>query len=108
IVCHEAPGCDRHPLSFWSTIDYEQHYRLAHWYRCETCRDRRVFPGEFWLQLHFTEFHDPQIAIRRERGEKTYQCYVEGCQRKFATPRTRRLHLVDAHQFPRSFRFDLV
>jgi hypothetical protein len=71
IVCCEAPGCDRRPLHFWSTIDYEQHYRLAHWYRCETCRDRRAFPGEFWLQLHFTEFHDPQIAIRRERGEKT-------------------------------------
>ena len=71
IVCYEVPGCDRRPLRFWSTADYEQHHRLAHWYRCETCRDRRVFPGDFWLQLHLAEFHDPQVAIRRERGEKT-------------------------------------
>ncbi|RKP05631.1 hypothetical protein THASP1DRAFT_5893, partial [Thamnocephalis sphaerospora] len=95
-------------LRFWSIADYEHHHALLHRFRCEACPDRRAFPGERWLSMHFSEFHDPHIQVRRERGERTYQCYVEGCARLFATPRTRRLHLVDAHRYPRSFRFDLV
>jgi hypothetical protein len=71
VICREPPGCDRRPLSFWSAADYEYHYTLAHRFRCEACPDHRTFPGERWLDMHFAECHDPQIQIRRERGERT-------------------------------------
>ncbi|KAF9913777.1 hypothetical protein BX616_009603 [Lobosporangium transversale] len=69
---------------------------------------RKSFPGEKWLDLHIHEVHDVLIKIRRERGEKTYQCFVEGCDRLCSTPVKRRRHLIDKHHYPKWFNFDLV
>ena len=37
-----------------------------------------------------------------------FQCLLETCERKFATAAERKRHLIDAHAFPKGFRFDSV
>ncbi|UKZ59193.1 uncharacterized protein TrAtP1_000512 [Trichoderma atroviride] len=47
----------------------------------------------------------PLARVAREKGEHTYSCFVEGCERKCMTPQKRRLHLIDKHKFPHNFFF---
>lgn len=56
-------------LSFPSYEEYEVHYMQAHVNRCSECG--KNFPTDLFLNLHIEENHDPLIAARRERGEKT-------------------------------------
>jgi len=60
-------------LSFPSYEEYEVHYMQAHVNRCSECG--KNFPTDHFLNLHIEENHDPLIAARRERGEKTVCCY---------------------------------
>ncbi|KAL4807802.1 hypothetical protein BDV18DRAFT_136087 [Aspergillus unguis] len=96
----------REDLSFSSYEDYEVHYRQAHVNRCTQCG--RNFPTDLFLTLHIEENHDSLVAARRERGEKTYGCFVEDCERKCSTPQKRRLHLIDKHMFPKTYNFYIV
>jgi len=64
-----------------------------------------VFPDERLLELHFAECHDPIVAIRKERGEKTFACFVPTCIRMFETPAKRRMHLIDVHHYPKEYFF---
>ncbi|KAL1853761.1 hypothetical protein Plec18170_005153 [Paecilomyces lecythidis] len=62
-------------LSFASYYEYEVHYVQAHVNRCSECG--KNFPTELFLNLHIEENHDPLVAARRERGEKTtYNFYI--------------------------------
>lgn len=95
-----------HSLDFTSYEDYEVHYQKAHVNRCIECK--RNLPTEHFLNLHIAENHDPLNAAKRERGDKTYQCFVEGCEKVCMTWQKRRMHLVDAHMFPRNYDFFVV
>jgi hypothetical protein len=66
-----------------------------------------VFPEERFLELHQTECHDPIAALQKERNEKIFECFVAApaCGRKFSAPKTRRLHLIQAHSFPKQYFF---
>ena len=59
----------RETLNFTSYEDYEVHYRQAHVNRCVECG--KNFPTDRFLDLHIEENHDPLIAAKREKGEKT-------------------------------------
>ena len=48
---------------------YEIHYEQHHLHRCTECH--KNFPSNHYLQLHISENHDPIIAVKRERGERT-------------------------------------
>ncbi|KAJ5182744.1 hypothetical protein N7492_000360 [Penicillium capsulatum] len=93
-------------LSFASYGDYEVHYRQDHVNRCLQCS--KNFPTNHYLNLHIEENHDPLIVARRERGDKTYGCFVETCDRKCSTPQKRRLHLIDKHMFPKTYNFFII
>ncbi|KAI8090544.1 hypothetical protein BDF21DRAFT_333223, partial [Thamnidium elegans] len=82
------------------------HYEAVHRNVCLECL--KIFPGFEWLQLHIDEFHNTLLQIKKERGDKIHKCYVEDCKKVFSDPRKRRLHLVDKHNYPRHFPFDLV
>ncbi|KAJ9258485.1 hypothetical protein DTO212C5_8720 [Paecilomyces variotii] len=96
----------RETLSFASYDEYEVHYVQVHVNRCSECG--KNFPTELFLNLHIEENHDALVAARRERGEKTYGCFVEGCDRKCSTPQKRRMHLIDKHMFPRTYNFYII
>ncbi|KAJ6107438.1 hypothetical protein N7523_008761 [Penicillium sp. IBT 18751x] len=96
----------RETLSFTSYEDYEVHYRQTHVNRCSQCS--RNFPTGHFLNLHIEENHDPLASARRARGEKTFGCFIETCDRKCSTPQKRRLHLIDKHMFPRSYNFYII
>ncbi|KAL4909446.1 hypothetical protein BDW74DRAFT_81137 [Aspergillus multicolor] len=96
----------REALSFSSYEDYEVHYQQAHVNRCNQCG--KNFPTDLFLNLHIEENHDSLVATRRDRGEKTYGCFVEDCERKCSTPQKRRMHLIDKHMFPKTYNFYIV
>ncbi|KAK5663954.1 hypothetical protein OQA88_166 [Cercophora sp. LCS_1] len=79
----------KEPLLFTTYSDYESHYQKAHTNRC----------------VHIEESHDSFVMVKRERGDKTYSCFVEGCERKCSTPQKRRMHLIDKHMYPKNFFF---
>ncbi|KAG2205359.1 hypothetical protein INT47_007144 [Mucor saturninus] len=98
--------CDHCRIRFPSVVTFESHYEAVHRNVCLECH--KIFPSFDWLQLHIDEFHNVLLQIKKERGEKIYKCYVHGCKKVFSGPRQRRLHLIDKHNYPRYFPFDLV
>ena len=102
--CTLAPH--RETLCFDSQEEYEVHYAKEHTNRCATCS--KNFPTARFLELHIEENHDSLREALAARGDKTYGCFVEGCDRKCSTPQKRRLHLIDKHMFPRSYNFRVV
>jgi hypothetical protein len=96
-----------HPtLSFPTFSDFETHYAQAHTNRCSSCH--KNFPTEHFLSLHISENHDPLDEARRAKGEKTYRCFVEGCEKVCSAPPKRRMHLTDKHMFPKNYDFLIV
>jgi hypothetical protein len=96
----------REALSFNTYAEYEVHYKQAHSNRCVECD--RNFPSEHLLNLHIDEQHDTFIALKREKGEHTYACFVEGCERKCRTPSKRARHLIDKHMYPNNYFFKVT
>ena len=94
------------PLSFPTYDEYESHYHQAHTNRCKQCK--KNFPTGHFLELHIAENHDPIVASKRADGEKTYACFVEGCDKVCSEWRKRRMHLVDKHGYPKNFDFLVV
>lgn len=94
------------PLTFSSYPEYETHYNQTHSNRCSECKSN--LPTEHFLNLHIAENHDPIISAQRERGEKTFACFVEGCEKVCSDWKKRRSHLVDKHGFPRNYDFLIV
>lgn len=93
-------------LPFTSFDDYDVHYNKYHVNRCISCC--KNFPTSHFLSLHQSENHDPLAAVLKDRGEKTYGCFVEGCDKKCSAPQKRRLHLIDKHMFPKNYDFFVV
>jgi hypothetical protein len=104
MVCSLAPH--KKPINFSSYSEYETHYQIAHTNRCIECHTN--LPTPHFLDLHIAENHDPILAARRDRGEKTYACFVEGCDKVCLEWKKRRSHLVDKHGFPRNYDFFIV
>ncbi|TKA26629.1 hypothetical protein B0A50_04737 [Salinomyces thailandicus] len=94
------------PLSFNTYSEYESHYQQSHTNRCLECN--KNFPSSHFLELHIAENHDPIVASRREKGDKTYACFVEGCDKICGEWKKRRSHMVDKHAFPRNYDFFVV
>ncbi|KAK0621391.1 hypothetical protein B0T17DRAFT_533904 [Bombardia bombarda] len=93
----------KEPLVFATYDEYEAHYHKTHTNRCLECR--KNFPAAHLLGLHIEENHDSFATVRRERGEHTYACFMETCERKCMTPQKRRMHLIDKHMYPKNFFF---
>ncbi|KAK3997308.1 hypothetical protein QBC44DRAFT_315717 [Cladorrhinum sp. PSN332] len=93
-------------LVFSSYDEYETHYRNQHTYRCLECR--KNFPSGHLLGLHIEETHDSFFTIKREKGERTYSCFVEGCDKVCRDPHKRKMHLIAKHMYPKNFFFGVT
>ena len=87
----------KNALEFHTQEEYEVHYLKEHTNRCSSCG--KNFPTAHFLGLHIEENHNALRETLQAKGEKTYGCYVEDCDRKCSTPQKRRLHLIDKHGF---------
>ncbi|KAI0675903.1 hypothetical protein C8Q78DRAFT_356304 [Trametes maxima] len=107
ILCTLPPTCNppNKPTSLSGTRDLEAHYAMYHAHVCEEGGCGSVFPDARLLELHQTECHDPLAAVRKERGEKIFACHLASCPRRFSAPKTRRLHLIQAHGYPKEYFF---
>ncbi|KAB5593897.1 C2H2 type zinc finger protein [Ceratobasidium theobromae] len=116
LVCSLPPCCapPRRPTALGSLRELEAHYAKYHANICKegSCRNEpggaKIFPDARMLELHQTEYHDELAAIRNERGESIFACFLESCPRKFRTPKGRRLHLIDAHGYPKLYFFAIT
>lgn len=59
----------RERIDFPTYNAYEAHYAKEHLNRCIECR--RNFPSPRYLSLHGDEWHNPFVAVKRDRGEHT-------------------------------------
>ncbi|KAF8705401.1 zinc finger protein, partial [Rhizoctonia solani] len=117
LVCSLPPTCapPRHPTSLGSLRELEEHYKKYHTHICKegNCRNEpggaKIFPDARMLELHQTEYHDELARIKNERGESTVGALSTTYPIIYlphATPHTgRRLHLIDAHGYPKLFFF---
>ncbi|ORY51561.1 hypothetical protein BCR33DRAFT_656020, partial [Rhizoclosmatium globosum] len=104
ITCSLSNACSSLP-PFSSRAAYKDHCRSIHHNPCSICK--RILPSKHLLDLHLKELHDSFFSVLAER-ENSYECFVEGCVRKCSGPFKRKLHLMDAHQFPHSFDFHVI
>ncbi|KAI8319204.1 hypothetical protein GQ54DRAFT_299507 [Martensiomyces pterosporus] len=104
IVCHDPPCSGS--VSCPTTMAYERHYDQVHRNKCSECG--AILPSAHWLDLHIQELHDMFFRARVDRGDKAFQCFLPSCTKVFATPRKRKMHMVDKHHFARSFNWALV
>ena len=95
-----------HAIPFDSIASFEIHYQKDHCNRCSECS--RNLPSAHLLTLHIDEHHNPLRAARESKGEKTYGCFVEDCEKLCSTAQKRKLHLIDKHMFPKSYNFRVV
>ncbi|KAI1777942.1 hypothetical protein F4818DRAFT_408497 [Hypoxylon cercidicola] len=93
----------RDVVSFKTYAEYEAHHNRTHTNRCIECG--KNFPSDHLLNVHIEECHDAFAAVKREKGEHTYSCFVEDCDRKCRTPQKRRSHLIDKHMYPKNYFF---
>ncbi|KAF4610690.1 hypothetical protein D9613_007103 [Agrocybe pediades] len=107
LLCSLPPTCHRQPTPLANTNELEKHYAKFHAHVCEYERCGCVFTDARLLELHQTECHDPIAALRKDRGEKIFQCHIPAptCGRNFLTPKARRLHLIQAHGYPKEYFF---
>ncbi|KAK5468056.1 hypothetical protein LTS15_001029 [Exophiala xenobiotica] len=96
----------REALEFATVEEFETHYAKDHVNRCTSCG--KNFPTAHFLALHIDEHHNTFREALQAKGERTYACFVEGCDRKCSTPQKRRLHLIDKHLFPKIYNFQIV
>ncbi|KIX10531.1 uncharacterized protein Z518_01614 [Rhinocladiella mackenziei CBS 650.93] len=104
IQCSLPPHRD--VLDFVSVEDFELHYAQHHANRCSACG--KNFPTTHLLALHIDENHNTFRETLQAKGEKTFACFVEDCDRLCSTPQKRRLHLIDKHSFPKIYNFRVV
>ncbi|KAK0214904.1 hypothetical protein IW262DRAFT_1278424 [Armillaria fumosa] len=105
LLCTLPPTCSHTPTPIANSRDLETHYATYHAHVCEERGCSCVFPEARLLELHQTECHDPLAAIRKERGDKIFACHLTACPKLFLTPKARRLHLINAHGFPKEYFF---
>ncbi|TFK71667.1 hypothetical protein BDN72DRAFT_764670 [Pluteus cervinus] len=105
LLCTLPPTCNRKPTPLENSRDLEAHYAKYHAHVCEERGCGCVFPDERLLELHQTECHDPLAAVRKDRGDKIFECHQQTCGRFFQTPKARRLHLIQGHGYPKEYFF---
>lgn len=108
LLCTLPPTCHpphNTPSALANSQELELHYAKYHAHVCEERGCSAVFPDARLLELHQTECHDPLALIRKERGEKIFACHIETCPKLFSTPKTRRLHLIQTHGYPKEYFF---
>ncbi|KAJ3812063.1 hypothetical protein F5876DRAFT_64262 [Lentinula aff. lateritia] len=115
LLCTLPPTCSTHPTALADTRELEAHYAKYHAWVCQAAKSTsgtcgNVFPDARLLELHHTECHDPIAAVRKERGEKIFACFLPHtvCPKVFVSPKARRLHLIAVHGYPKEYFFAVV
>jgi hypothetical protein len=57
---------------------FERHYAKEHTHRCTSCGAN--FPDAQLLEVHLSDRHDPIVAAKRDRGEKTVRTQIVALQ----------------------------
>lgn len=104
LQCSLQPSCTLLP-PFPSKSSYQEHHTLNHHLLCNECK--RHLPTFRLLDLHLMEIHDSFFTLRCLKGD-CYECYVDGCKALFKNVDQRNSHLIQKHEFPSKFHFDVI
>ncbi|GAB7360019.1 hypothetical protein MBLNU230_g7544t1 [Neophaeotheca triangularis] len=96
------------PLRFENRGEYDSHKLSIHSHDCPMLNCHRSFPDSRLLDLHHAECHDPFVAVRRDRGERMYGCFVEGCDKVCRDRVKRKMHLIEKHHYPKNYDFRIM
>ncbi|KAG5419722.1 ZNF511 [Candida metapsilosis] len=104
----ECPYC--------STIAYghdgfQNHFLTFHEYQCLTCN--KIFPSRYILDLHIDEYHNPFLKLQtgsseRDHGSMLIRCLCESCDIQFTSSQLRIDHLINVHQYPETYPFNIT
>ena len=86
-----------------SMAAWELHYETTHVFQCHICHE--IFPCDRLLDFHLEERHDSFFAASLERNQGSYKCLVTTCLGRFGSDKERHYHLMQAHDYPKWFRF---
>ncbi|KAJ2700712.1 hypothetical protein FB645_004886 [Coemansia sp. IMI 203386] len=104
IVC-EQPPCIGSVLCP-NLLAYERHYDQMHRNVCLSCY--AILPSAHWLDLHIDECHDAFFAVRAQRNDSVFRCFLPFCSETFVLADDRKKHMVATHGFASSFNWNLV
>ncbi len=85
-----------------SVQSYDLHVNKFHMNRCSICT--ADFASDRLLDMHISELHDSYFAVLSKK-KASYCCVVEGCEVMSWSNKERRKHLLNDHQFPRTYDF---
>ncbi|KAH9452758.1 hypothetical protein MJO29_008231 [Puccinia striiformis f. sp. tritici] len=109
--CDLPPTCNppnHKPPRFDNPGALESHHRTHHAFTCSSKDCNRIFPSQYFLDLHLNEVHNPILLVQQEiHHTKIFRCFEQSCEKSFSSPKTRRLHLIDFHGYPKTFFFSL-
>lgn len=97
ITCDEAP-CSN---NFIKLEHYTNHVENYHNNRCSKCQQN--FVSNYILNLHINECHNPFINEFEQLS-----CFEPNCDVTFDTHQQRVQHLIEKHQYPPFFDFDMI
>uniref|UniRef100_T1IL16 C2H2-type domain-containing protein n=1 Tax=Strigamia maritima TaxID=126957 RepID=T1IL16_STRMM len=97
----QVPGCS---AVLTSQDSYNNHYNLTHKHVCNECH--RIYPSAHLLDIHISEWHDAYFQLKSQK-ENSFHCLIETCVEVFATSKQRHKHLIQGHNFPSDFRFEI-
>ncbi|KAJ1968756.1 hypothetical protein H4R35_006339 [Dimargaris xerosporica] len=95
-----------HTEPFLTLQALEAHYECYHRYCCAQCQ--AVFPNARLLDVHLMELHDPFFALKRDRGDRMYECLVAICACRFLTNHDRNQHMIESHYYPAQYQFSII
>lgn len=101
ITCNMPPCV---AVTFNNYYDYESHIIQHHNHKCLQCQKR--FPSTAILDIHIEENHSMLWTIRVERGDKVFKCFE--CTKLCLSAQKRRLHLIDKHNYPKQFHYNII
>lgn len=100
--------CEFDPQLFDLYPRYEAHVFTNHNYTCHQCLNK--FPSQLFLELHIDENHNPFLKIEQEKGGKIFKCFqfANGCKKVCSNPKKRRLHMIDKHNYPQDYKWNVI
>ncbi|KAI5964512.1 ZNF511 [Candida theae] len=108
----QCPYCS---TMIYGYVGFQNHFLTFHEYQCLSCD--KIFPSRYILELHIDEYHNPfsklhgtKVREGKEIDEASIllRCLCETCDMTFNSSQLRTDHLIEHHNYPETFPFNIT